>query len=75
MKKRQFSPEEKLAIVLEGLKGQKSVAISAGNIKYPSRCFTAGETSSWKVVRMPWLMGLLLKKKHTSGLRSRNSKG
>jgi len=46
MKLRKWTAEEKMAIVLEGLKGQKSVA---GNIRSVKRFSTAGEIVFWSL--------------------------
>ena len=47
--KRQFSAEEKIRIVLEGLRGEDSIAAArAGARALPARCTTAGPRSSWR---------------------------
>jgi transposase len=49
--RRQFSAEEKIRIVLEGLRGEDSIAELCRREASPRRCTTAGPRSSWKPAR------------------------
>jgi len=50
--KRQFAAEEKIRIVLEGLRGEESIAAArAGARASAARCSMAGPRSSWKPAR------------------------
>ncbi len=46
----QHSAEDKIRVVLEGLRGEESIAAArAGARALPARCTTAGPRSSWRL--------------------------
>jgi transposase len=47
-KYRTFTPEQKLAIVLAGLRGDKHVRRSVATTRFPTRSTTSGATSCWR---------------------------
>ena len=51
---RHFSAEDKIRIVLEGLRGEDSIAGSAGAKVSPHRNITAGPRSFWKRASAAW---------------------
>jgi hypothetical protein len=49
--RRHFSAEEKIRIVLEGLRGEESIAELCRVRASPHRCTMAGRKSSWRPAR------------------------
>ena len=53
--KRQFSAEEKIRIVLEGLRGEDSIAAARAGVRASAlRCTMVGPRTSWKLGRRDW---------------------
>ena len=49
--RRHFSAEEKIRVVLEGLRGEESIAELCAARASPHRCIMAGRKSSWRPAR------------------------
>ena len=49
--RRQFSAEEKIRIVLSGLRGEDSCAAARGSSR---TCITAGRRNFWRLARSGW---------------------
>ena len=49
--RRQFSAEEKIRIVLSGLRGEDSIAAARGSSR---TCITAGRRNFWRLGRSGW---------------------
>ena len=52
--RKQYSAEEKIRIVLDGLRGEVSIADSAVGRVSPRACITVGRRSSWKPASAGW---------------------
>src|ERR1700756_4409077 len=52
--RRQYTAEEKIRIVLEGLRGEESISDCAAGKALPPRCITAGRRSSWRPASAGW---------------------
>ena len=52
--RRQYSAEEKIRIVLEGLRGESSIAELCRKEGINQTCITAGRRSFWKLARSAW---------------------
>jgi hypothetical protein len=55
MKRRQIDPGTKLAAILEGLKGESSIAEICRKYQISESLYIAGGTSSWRPAVGPWL--------------------
>jgi transposase len=53
--RKQYGAEEKTRIVLEGLRGEESIARFAGGKGSPRAIITTGRRNSWKPARSGWL--------------------
>ena len=52
--RKQYSAEEKIRIVLDGLRGEDSIAELAGAKASPRACTTAGRRNFWKPASGGW---------------------
>jgi len=52
--RRQYSAEEKIRIVLEGLRGEENISELCRREALPPRCITAGPRSSWRPESVDW---------------------
>ena len=59
MKRRKIDAETKMAAVLEGLKGESSVAEICRKYQISESLTTVGGTSFWRVEVEPWLLGMV----------------
>ena len=53
--RKQYSVEEKIRIVLEGLRGEDSIAECAAARVSRRTCTIAGRRTSWRLARSAWL--------------------
>ncbi len=53
--RKQYGAEEKIRIVLEGLRGEETIAACAGARRLRKAFITAGRRSSWKQAKSGWL--------------------
>jgi transposase len=52
--RRQYSAEEKIRMVLEGLRGEENISELCRPKASPPRCITAGPRSSWRPANADW---------------------
>ena len=52
--RKRYSAEEKIRIVLSGLRGEESIAVLCRHEGIAEVCITVGRRSSWKPARSAW---------------------
>jgi transposase len=67
--RRHFSAEDKIRIVLEGLRGDESIAELCRRKASPRACITLGRRSSWKPASVGWPVTPPVPRPPAKGLR------